>query len=86
MIGMLLLNQYSCAQLPPQYGPAPAAHALVPAIEKNVALAPVIGSFGRLLVSERCASKFRLKRSVTCQLALKPIESSLYFCSLRCCS
>src|SRR5690606_27637910 len=40
MIGRPVLNQYSCAQLPPQYGPPADWHALVPAKENAVELAP----------------------------------------------
>src|SRR5688572_6453015 len=71
-IGRPVLNESSCAQLPPQYGPT--VQLLVPAMLKNVEPPPVTGSLGTLSEVVSCASKVRRKRSVTSQAALKPSE------------
>src|SRR5690606_23966119 len=66
MIGRSLVNQYSWVQsLFVRSGATP------PKLNA-VELPPVIGSFGRLLTLVWWASKFRLKASLTCHLALKP--------------
>src|SRR5690348_4907641 len=88
-MGRLSLKVNSCAQLPPQVGPLQlrgAPVALVPAKLKKVALAPVIGSFGRLRLLESCPSNVSENRSFIFQTVFRPTEPSLNSCMLRCCS
>src|SRR5688572_18182282 len=88
MIGRPVLNSNAWVQKPLHAGVVEPVGTgqFVPAKLNCVEPPPVIGSFGKLSPFESWKSKAKLKESVTRQFALKPSESRVFFCSLRCCS